>query len=58
MVGAASNGPKLYQPKPEWVSDLLFTLDTNRVPVFFKGNLDWPRDQWREHFPTKEAHRE
>lgn len=49
VIGAASNGPKLYQPRHEWVEHLLSVLDAQRVPVFFKGNLDWhPR---REHFP-------
>lgn len=49
VIGAASNGPKLYQPKPEWVSNLLATLDDQFIPVFFKGNLQW--EPHREQFP-------
>lgn len=53
VIGAASNGPKLYQPKTAWVRDLHYTLDTNRVPVFHKGNLDWTPH--REDFPQTVA---
>ncbi len=51
VIGAASNGKKLYQPKSEWVSDLLMRFDKQKIPVFFKGNLDWPKSEWREEFP-------
>jgi protein gp37 len=53
VIGAASNGRKLYQPRPEWVHGLLQTFDFNRTPVFFKGNLDWPRTEWRAAFPPE-----
>lgn len=49
VIGAASNGRKYYQPKAEWVQNLLDTLDAQNIPVFFKGNLDWL--PWRESFP-------
>ena len=49
IIGAASNGRKIYQPEPEWVQDLLNILDAQNVPVFFKGNLDW--HDWRDNFP-------
>lgn len=49
IIGAASNGAKVYQPKPEWVQTLLDILDHQAMPVHFKGNLAWsPR---RSHFP-------
>lgn len=51
VIGAASNGRKTYQPERAWVEELLYRLDCGHVPVFFKGNLDWPRDQWREDKP-------
>lgn len=39
IIGAASNGRRLYQPKPEWVRDLHAILDKQGIPVFHKGNL-------------------
>lgn len=49
IIGAATNGPKTYQPDAAWVSTLLDVLDDQRIPVFFKGNLKW--SAWREEFP-------
>lgn len=49
VIGAASHGRKYYQPDPKHVEDALNILDYNDVPVFFKGNLEWP--EWREEFP-------
>lgn len=50
VIGAASKGTKLYQPKPEWVQGLLDLFDEHNVPVFMKHNLDWPerRMDWPE----------
>jgi hypothetical protein len=61
VIGAATNGPKVYQPNPEHVQRLLAVLDRHEVPVFFKGNL-WgnaaaPAAGWREFFPGYEASR-
>jgi protein gp37 len=50
VIGAASNGRSLYQPRPAWVRNLLYRCDSNRVPVFFKGNLFWSHR--REDFPA------
>jgi protein gp37 len=50
IIGAASNGPKTYQPEEEWVRRLLYVLDEFGIPVFFKGNLEW--DTWRANFPA------
>lgn len=49
IIGAASKGNKVYQPRPEWVKRLLEIFDAKQIPVFFKGNLDWK--PWRECFP-------
>jgi len=53
VIGAASNGPKYYQPDPEHVRRLLAVLDGFGVPVFFKGNLrtNPAAEPWREDFP-------
>lgn len=51
VIGAASNGKKKYQPEPAHVSGLLEILDGQKVPVFFKGNLEW--EPHREYFPSK-----
>ncbi len=52
VIGAATNGRKTYQPKPEWVANVLDTLDAQGTKVFFKGNLEW--SPWREEFPVVE----
>ncbi len=50
VIGAATNGPRKYQPVATYVSDVLRVLDRAGTPVFFKGNLEWqPR---REDFPV------
>ena len=51
VIGAATNGPKTYQPRPEWVQNTLDVLDAQNTAVFFKGNLDW--EDWREAFPEQ-----
>ena len=49
VIGAGSNGNKLYQPKPEWVQALVdFGIEYN-IPVFMKKNLNWP--ERLEQFP-------
>ncbi|PJF45125.1 MAG: hypothetical protein CUN55_00485 [Phototrophicales bacterium] len=52
VIGAATNGRKTYQPKREWVQNLLDVMDEQGIPVFFKGNLRWT--PWRECFPITE----
>lgn len=50
VIGAATNGPRKFQPNPAHVRRLLDVLDDAGTAVFFKGNLDWsPR---REDFPA------
>lgn len=53
VIGAATNGPKTYQPEPGWVQNVLDVLDAQGTSVFFKGNLEWT--PWREGFPQVEA---
>jgi len=53
VIGAATNGPKAYQPKREWVENVLDVLDVQGTAVFFKGNLEW--EPWREEFPITKA---
>ena len=50
IIGAASNGRRLFQPDYEWVASLLELLDAQGIPVFFKGNLAW--HEWRDNFPV------
>lgn len=49
LIGAASNGSRVFQPKKGWVARLVELLDDQRIPVFFKGRLVW--DDWRDEFP-------
>lgn len=53
VIGAATNGPKVYQIDPGVVQNLLDVLDDQTVPVFFKGNLEGnaAAEPWREYFP-------
>ncbi len=41
VIGAASNGQKLYQPKEEWVQGLIYLCAEQGIPIFMKKNLDW-----------------
>jgi protein gp37 len=54
VIGAASNGPKVYQVDSGIVQSLLDVLDAQGVPVFFKGNLagNAAARPWRESFPA------
>lgn len=47
VIGAASNGPRYFQPNAAHVQNLLDVL--GNTPVFFKGNLKW--NPWREEYP-------
>lgn len=53
VIGAASNGAQTFQPDPDHVRALLGVLDSQGVPVFYKGNLKGSpsADPWREEFP-------
>jgi len=53
VIGAASNGPRTYQPEPAHVKALLDVLAMQGVPVFFKGNLkgNSAAQPWREEYP-------
>lgn len=52
VIGAASNGRAHYQPKTEWVSNLIAVLE---CPVFMKGNLEWsPHLEQFPEFPREE----
>jgi protein gp37 len=55
VIGAASNGPRTYQPEPAHVRALLDVLGD--TPVFFKGNLkgNQAANPWREDFPAARA---
>lgn len=55
VIGAASNGPRTYQPEPAHVRALLEVLDGRGIPVFFKGNLkgNAAAVPWREEYPVE-----
>lgn len=63
IIGAASNGPRYFQPDPQHVDRLLDVLDAQGVAVFYKGNIkktfelyDFGTDaknRWREDFPAR-----
>ena len=53
IIGAASNGSRVFQPETEWTASLIKLLDDKKVPIFFKGNMDrnfW--QHWRDEFPA------
>lgn len=39
VIGAASRGPKYFQPAPLHIWDLLDVMDNTATPVFYKGNI-------------------
>lgn len=49
IIGAASNGSRVYQPTEVWTERLIDLLDEAGVPIFFKGNLEW--EEWRDEYP-------
>ena len=55
VIGAASNGRKLFMPDVGHIERLLTLFDRTNTPVFFKGNLRPLVEQqgwrWREDFP-------
>ncbi len=61
VIGAASKGPRYFQPDPEHVRRLLDVLDDTETPVFYKGNIKATfkgaglgserLNRWREDFP-------
>ncbi len=52
VIGAASSGPRTFQPEGEWVQELLDLFENEGVRVFFKGNLKLPAGgRWREEKP-------
>lgn len=53
IIGAASNGRRLFQPEPQWIQSLLDLMDKHDIPVFFKGNLSWPVQ--RNDFPLYQS---
>jgi len=62
VIGAASHGPRYFQPAAEHVRGLLALMDATGTPVFYKGNirplfkqhdLGTPElNRWREDFPV------
>lgn len=61
VIGAASSGPRYFQPDPQHVARLLELMDATKTPVFFKGNLkptfandlgSQALNRWREDFPA------
>lgn len=53
VIGAATNGPKTYQPEREWVENVIEVLHSQGIKIFFKGNLKWT--PWIEEFPELAA---
>ncbi len=49
IIGAASSGSRVFQPKVSWAHSLIEVIEGQDVPIFFKGNMEW--DDWREAFP-------
>lgn len=61
VVGAASDGNRHYEPDGVHLFNLVDELDSQDVPVFFKGNLECSARasaDWREDFPLVERREE
>jgi protein gp37 len=56
VIGAATNGRKTYAIDPGLVRNLVDVLDAQKVPIFYKGNLEGnpAAGPWREMFPGYE----
>jgi protein gp37 len=67
VIGAASDGPRYFQPDARHVDRLLDVLDGQGVPVFYKGNIEATfetydfgtaaKNRWREDFPVRPSGR-
>lgn len=55
VIGAASNGSQISQPKADWVRNVTRLMDHWGIPVFFKGNLkgNEAAEVWREELPQQ-----
>lgn len=63
VIGAASDGPRYFQPDPVHVDRVLDVLDRDETAVFYKGNIKATFDlydfgtaaknRWREDFPVR-----
>jgi protein gp37 len=55
VIGAATNGAKVYQPDPEWVREVHQVAETMGARVFYKGNLkgNAAAEPWREEYPEE-----
>lgn len=55
VIGAATSGHKVYQPRPEWITDLIEVLRDQGTRIFFKGNLrgNPAAATWLEEMPAK-----
>ncbi len=49
IIGAASNGSRVFQPDEGWTANLIGLLNEQHVPIFFKGNMEW--EVWYQSFP-------
>lgn len=59
VIGAGSDGHELYQPDEELFRRTVAVFDAERIPVFFKGNVDGALAErvaggWRNKFPSLE----
>lgn len=55
VIGAASNGNKLYAPTESFVRDAVSYNDAFDIATFYKGNLKtlpWAAANWRENYPN------
>lgn len=54
VIGAASNGPTIYQPDPLWVTNTIRSLRRMKSAIFFKSNLSGNKaaEPWLEEFPV------
>jgi protein gp37 len=54
VIGAASNGPKHFQPEPTHVEECHRVLRAHDVKIFHKGNLEWTPhlEEWPAAFQT------
>lgn len=61
VIGAASNGNKLYAPDEKFVRRAVKWNDEFGIPTFFKGNLKtlpFAVANWREEYPESEVQKE
>jgi len=58
VIGAASQGRNYFAPDAGYLKQLMYTLDVQNIPIFFKGNMkssSYAQHEWRQAYPNPDG---